>query len=63
MKYIVTTNKDKSETHYLYDLRKDPCEQTNLVDDYPEVVKRLQDQLKGWESELWNERQRSQRKR
>lgn len=63
MKYIVTTNKDKSETHYLYDLRKDPCEQTNLVDDYLEVVKRLQDQLKGWESELWNERQRSQRKR
>ena len=57
LKYIVTTDKNKVETHYLFDLRKDPMEQDNLIDDYPDVVQRLQSQLKSWENELWNERQ------
>lgn len=63
LKYIVTTDKEHVDTHYLFDLKKDPQEQTNLVDDYPDVVGRLQGALKVWENDLWRERQRTLKKR
>jgi len=32
----------------LYDHRKDPLDQVNLVDKHPEIVKRLTEELKAW---------------
>jgi len=46
-----TPNKNGTE---LYDIGKDPAEQKNLADEYPEIVQQMQTELRKWQESVLN---------
>jgi arylsulfatase A-like enzyme len=46
-----TPNKNGAE---LYDIAKDPAEQKNLADEYPEIVQQMQTELRKWQESVLN---------
>ena len=55
LKYIRTADGEESE-EYLFDLRQDPGESKNLVDDHPDDLEQLKQLLSDWENEVKPER-------
>lgn len=55
MKYIWLTDGDKTE-EYLFDLKSDPMEKNNLLDERKEDTRRLKKLLQNWEIEVRHKR-------
>ena len=52
--YKLVLDGDQNTGVELFDLRKDPAEQHNLADSQPETVKKLQKELRDWQSSVLN---------
>ena len=50
--YKLILDQSKSDAVELYDLTKDPAETTNLVKDYPQIVRELSQKLRIWQESV-----------
>lgn len=52
---LVVAGKTPNEKGFeLYDIQNDPGEENNLADQYPEMVKKMQAELRGWQESVLN---------
>ena len=53
-KLVVNDRKGSDTQKELFDIREDPAEKNNLIDQKPEVAKQLQQQLRTWQQSVLN---------